>query len=399
MNSLPVGQPGAHQVLTGPGPAAIAVLRLLGPAAEVFLRRHVRPAGPASSATAASPRPGALYRGELLDDTGEAIDDILVSIHAGPPDWDIRLHLHGNPWLVNRAGALATACGLPGPAETPGGLWAATDAIEADVLGLLPGALTLRGARWLASQRERLREELCALADSRTPVEQARERIRQLIARTAIWDAFCRPLRAVLTGPPNAGKSTLVNALTGRQVSLVAPTAGVTRDWVESPGEIDGFPILWIDTAGLADSNSPLDAAGMASALQAIARSDFAVVVLDATAEAAATRRAYLENVKLPDKRLVVLNKCDAAGTVEREAALRELAERVSAPALAVSAVTGEGLEALCASVRGGALPRDQEIEAPAAVPGRTLATLRRALKLRPGSMRRALVRLLDSPK
>jgi tRNA U34 5-carboxymethylaminomethyl modifying GTPase MnmE/TrmE len=72
---------------------------------------------------------------------------------------------------------------------------------------------------------------------------------------------FLTPIRIVLLGPPNVGKSTLFNALAGEAVSIVSAVPGTTRDWVEQPADIAGMPVVWVDTAGIRPTPDALEAA------------------------------------------------------------------------------------------------------------------------------------------
>ena len=90
---------GAVALLTSPGPAGIAVVRAHGPGVATFLDRHVQLG---RSAAARLGTVGAVVRAALRDESGAAIDDVLISIHQAAPTGDIRVHLHGNPWLVRR---------------------------------------------------------------------------------------------------------------------------------------------------------------------------------------------------------------------------------------------------------------------------------------------------------
>lgn len=341
MSEPVTAQRGTFELITSPGPAAIAVIRVCGPAAETFLRRHVKTH---SETDPQAWTVGRVFRRDLLDQTGSPIDDMLVSVHAPAPTWEVRLHLHGSPGLVRCCTDMLREARLSEQRETVSTLWPSQDTIQAEAHALLPRMLTLRGVKWLLRQSRLLSETLHTLA--RAPdVEAARERCREIIARRKIFDWFARPLRVALVGPPNAGKSTLANALADRHVSIVSPVPGTTRDWVETPGEIDGFPVLWLDTAGLRSGGDELEAEGVRRTRHLMASADAVLLVLDATASAAGWRAKFVADHADLRPACVALNKADLA---EAEADVRPaLPVEWRSRAVSVSAVQRTGLDAL----------------------------------------------------
>jgi len=305
---------GEYRLLTGAGPAAIAVIRLRGAAVPQFLRRHVRCARSPDALPAGT---GWVFRAELLDPDGQALDDILVSVHGEAPTPDIRLHLHGSPWLVRQCTELLAAAGFVEAREADAPLWHAENAIQAEAFSLLPRMLTLRGVQWLLRQSRLLTQTVNEIT-SAGDIEVARQRCEALLSRRHIVDWFTRPLRVAIVGPPNAGKSTLVNALADREVSLVSHVPGTTRDWVEVGGEIDGFPVIWLDTAGLRESAHELEAEGIRRTRSVLASAEVIVVVLDATASATGARSAFLSAHADLTPACVALNKMDVVADVHR---------------------------------------------------------------------------------
>jgi tRNA modification GTPase len=147
-------------------------------------------------------------------------------------------------------------------------------------------------------------------------------------------------LRVVIAGPPNAGKSSLLNCLAGREAAITSAVAGTTRDLVEAPTAIGGTPLLLIDTAGLRDSDDEVEAIGVGRARDSIERADL-VLWLGAPSEA-------------PDKErtIIVQSKLDL-GPADSEADVH------------VSAVTGAGLDCLTALLAERAralLPAEGEV-------------------------------------
>ncbi len=361
---------GAFELLTSPGPAAIAVVRVRGPLAGAFLLRHVRPRRKTDPQTWV---PGRVFRAELLDEAGSPIDDMLVSVHAPAPTWDVRLHLHGSPGLVRYCTEMLTAGGLSERWETASTLWKSENMIEAEALALLPRMLTLRGVQWLTRQGGLLSETLRSLADT-CDIEAGRERCREIIARRRIFDWFTRPLRVALVGPPNTGKSTLANALADEHVSLVSPMPGTTRDWVEIPGEIEGFPVLWLDTAGLRSGGDEVEAEAIRRTRKLMASADAVLLVLDATMPAARSGPELVAGHAELRPACVALNKFDL---IEDEVQLAVgLHAQWRGLALPISALRRTGLDALVGPLLESVAYDSAALAAPAAFTDRQVEIL-----------------------
>lgn len=151
-------------------------------------------------------------------------------------------------------------------------------------------------------------------------------------------------IRVVLAGPPNSGKSTLLNALAGREAAIVSPRAGTTRDVIEVPLALAGRPYVFIDTAGLhAGTGDEIEAIGMRRANDMIAASDI-VLWLDELSES-----------PVPERTIMLHARADAPGR----------APPPSGVDLALSAMTGAGMDELVALLGARAdtlLPRPGEI-------------------------------------
>ena len=144
-----------------------------------------------------------------------------------------------------------------------------------------------------------------------------------------------------ILGPPNAGKSSLLNALARRDAAITSATAGTTRDVIEVHLDLGGYPAILADTAGLRESGDAIEAEGVRRARARAAEADLKLMVLDATRpeEASGAVEALVDA-----ETLVVANKIDLAANE----AVSAWADRVGAtPALRISVKTGAGLEAL----------------------------------------------------
>jgi tRNA modification GTPase len=164
--------------------------------------------------------------------------------------------------------------------------------------------------------------------------------LRALAADVAAWRARAQRGRMVhegltiaIVGTPNAGKSSLLNALVGRERAIVSPLAGTTRDVVEATIELGGIPIRLLDTAGIDEPRDVLEAEGIKRSRAAIAESDLLLVVVDASRPLISD--VLLETAHMP--RVVVRAKTD----------LTPHASTCLLDAVAVSVVTGAGLEEL----------------------------------------------------
>lgn len=327
---------GEFAILSSLGPAAVAVISFSGPGATEFVARYVRPAKPSTPQTA--------WRVSVRDDDGELLDEALLRIHTHVGQPEFHLNLHGNPALVRRVAELLRSAGFleraPVDVAEPGtptqsedhSADAAADPspvrrdlrqarrfsldhgggaawLERDLDGLLGKMLTVRGAVWLLDRGAALRQRLEDVVGSG---EAASALAAELAAQPPVLDWFARPLRVALLGPPNAGKSTLANALAGQRVSLVSPIPGTTRDWVETVVECDGFPIAWVDTAGLRAAADELEAAGIERTHRVAATCDVVVVVLDGCAAARPQVVAFLEHHSDLRPTTVLVNKSDA---------------------------------------------------------------------------------------
>lgn len=188
------------------------------------------------------------------------------------------------------------------------------DAISAAALIALAEARTERTAAILLDQyRGALQRELdaCRQLIAQKDFRTARERLQQLLNRWRIGQHLTRPFRVVLAGPPNVGKSTLINALVGYERSIVFDQPGTTRDVVSALTAFDGWPVELSDTAGMRETSDPLEATGVGRAKAQLDRADLVLWVRECSLD------AFLD----PDQRppallhapLLIYNKSDLA--------------------------------------------------------------------------------------
>ncbi|WP_342620200.1 tRNA uridine-5-carboxymethylaminomethyl(34) synthesis GTPase MnmE [Rhodoferax sp. GW822-FHT02A01] len=180
-------------------------------------------------------------------------------------------------------------------------------------------------------------------ADAAGQLERIQSSLKELFAKASQGALLREGIQVVIAGQPNAGKSSLLNALAGAELAIVTPIAGTTRDRVQETIQIEGVPIHVIDTAGLRESEDVVEKIGISRAWEAIAAADVVLFLHDLTR---ATQTDYLSGdaviaqtlqAKLPTGVPVieVWNKADAAPNSQGQAGIT------------LSAKTGSGLDAL----------------------------------------------------
>ncbi len=332
-------------LLSPPGRGALAILHVVGEGGAELVGRLL------GKGFGKDPVYGWLCR------NGERLDEVLVRrVDGFSAEPTVEISCHGGPVTVDRLLTAFEAEGVPrgdAAALLERAVAArAMDRIQAEAWTLLPGARTGRAARLLQDQAEGALSRAVAAGQTAPLLETAR-----------LGCALAIPRRLALLGLPNAGKSTLFNALLDQERALVSPEAGTTRDPVREPLAIDGIPFELVDTAGV---EAPRDAIG-GEALQRTRResetADLVIFVGDASVSDSPEERALWES--LAGRRLRVANKIDAGA-------------RVPEGALALSARSGAGLGQLRQAIlRTLGLERDLPAGAPAIFTARQERLLR----------------------
>ncbi len=354
-------------IATAAGAGGVGIVRLSGPRAIAIAE--------AICARRLSPRRAHYCR--FVDAWGDMLDDGIALAFPAPASFtgeDVaELQAHGSPALLRQLVDVSIGHGArqAGPGEFSARAFdnGKLDLAQAEALADLIAAGSAQAARAarrsldgafsremeaLAAQLMALRvqaeaaidfadEPLETLSEARLGATLAaiRADLDRLRARAEAGQRLRDGLHAVIVGPPNAGKSSLLNALARSERAIVTDIAGTTRDLLRETVRIGDIELTLVDTAGLRETTDAIEREGIRRARDELARADLALVVVDARSpEDAAGLLAQLEEVP---RRLCIFNKADLLDP----AALA----RLPAPSFAVSARDGRGLEALEAAV------------------------------------------------
>ena len=179
-------------------------------------------------------------------------------------------------------------------------------------------------------------------AESSEPLQRALARVETLLATAQAGRIAQQGAKLALVGKPNAGKSSLLNALLGYERSIVSDIPGTTRDYLEAPLTLEGVPITAVDTAGIRDTADVIEASGVAAAKEIAANADLTLFLLDVSQPLSEEDRATLTGLE-PSRTLLVASKSDLPPA---------WSETFEQPLYPVSTLTGEGIDALKTAIR-----------------------------------------------
>lgn len=180
-------------------------------------------------------------------------------------------------------------------------------------------------------------------AEIREKLTSVAERLQKLAATFKTGSRLKNGVRVAIVGRPNTGKSSLLNALIGREKAIVTEIAGTTRDVVEGETELGGVRFLFSDTAGIRESEDKVEKIGVSISKKLAENCDLALFVTDSGDFDEETAALFSSRIKAGEKAWIVLNKSDLSGTKAHEKAV---AEKYGEP-LVLSCKTGDGVEKL----------------------------------------------------
>ena len=328
-----------YALSTAPARSGVAVIRISGNSAEDLLLRVFRSKHPMKNRE--------MTLGSLVSPDGHALDRCLAVVFRGSASYtgepSAELHLHGSPAVISAAlDLLGRAGGRPavaGEFTRRAFLNGKLDLAEAEAVGELIAAETREAAEnaaaMLSGALGRMLKpaydaiiDLCAnLAaevdypdDDIEPLTVPRaldtlfhveHLLETTLDRSDRARAFTEGVRTAIVGAPNAGKSTLFNAILGERRAIVTSAPGTTRDLLRERATLGGVPLLLSDTAGLRDAESEAERIGVQLAREEASSAELVLLVLDGSRAPSPDDYAALENVSTAAHTVIVLNKSD----------------------------------------------------------------------------------------
>lgn len=328
---------------TPPGEGGLAVIRLSGAKAEALLMRFFAPSTPLEKLFSHQ-----LYHGRLHNLMGEVLDEVMAVIMRAPRTFtreDVaEVHCHGGPLIVQRILDLFISAGAvlaqPGEFTLRAFLNGRIDLTQAEAVADLIHArsesaqrvalsqLDGKLSRTITSYRQQV-VDLLALVEAHIdfldddidppgPDSLCRkaqivvDQIDELMAGFNSGRMMQEGLRILLAGKPNVGKSSLLNYLLGESRAIVSDAAGTTRDTIEESLLLHDLPVRLIDTAGLRQSNDPVEREGVRRAREKVAGADLVLLMVDGSRPLDQDDLLALESCQ-NQNRLLVINKEDLA--------------------------------------------------------------------------------------
>ncbi len=387
-------------IATAAGAGGVGVVRISGAGARAI----------AETVCAATLKPRHAHYARFRDEYGNTLDDGIALYFKAPASYTgedvVELQAHGSPAVLQlllarcctlgarmaRAGEFSERAFLNGKldlaqAEAVADLIAAGDARAARAARRSLDGVFSRRVDALAEALLRLRVHVEAAIDFadepldtlggdalRRGLAQTADDLDALLAEAARGQKLRDGLHAVFVGPPNAGKSSLLNALAGSDRAIVSDIAGTTRDLLRETVRVDGIELTLVDTAGLRAGGDTIEREGMRRATAELVQADLAIIVLDAR-QRDAGQTAVAEAIADVPQRLWVMNKIDLLPVIAQTSPQTSADDEVW-----VSARTGAGLDRLHARLLALAGGSADGLDGAFSARARQVDALRRAL-------------------
>jgi len=399
-------------ISTAQGRGAIAVVRLSGPDAVKIADRLF-----AGKEALAQARSHSIRHGKLCDFSGNVVDEVLAAVMRAPDTYTgedvVEISCHGGllmSQLVLQA-LLEAGCRLAEPGEFTrrAFLNEKIDLSQAEAVADLVAAKTKAAAERALRQLEgglsaRIRSITNLVIETLAEVEaridfpddvpeqiqadslihtlsECSRSLEEIMNERTASILFSAGARIPIVGRPNVGKSSLFNAIVGRSRVIVSPSPGTTRDTIEEEIELEGVPLILVDTAGLRGGTEEIEGEGVLRTTEQIRLADIVLFVIDASADSSPQSDIAILRTIRGNHVVIVINKIDIASPLFARTALERCSpdEIGALDIVEVSATLGTGLSALKEALRARLTSGSFDFQDAACASQRHLNSLRSA--------------------
>ena len=365
-------------IATPLGQGGLAVIRISGGKALATVDALFTPASK-SKTRLAKAKTHTLHYGHIVRD-GQRLDEVIVSVMKAPATFTredvVEISCHGGirstKTVLDAVLDAGPRLALPGEFTKRAFMHGRIDLAQAEAIADLIHArtdLALSAANEqlagkLSQRINKLRDDLMhvlahieanidfpdediepdTLSGLVQRLENAGRLIDELLSTANEGQLIRRGIRAAIIGRPNVGKSSLLNQLLGRDRAIVSAVAGTTRDTISEEAQIRGIAVVFIDTAGLQESDDPIEREGIRRSRESLTQADLILHVIDASEALTSDDQVYLADFD-GKPRILVLNKSDLPNRLDQT-------ESKGSPIVSVSCLNGQGIEPLKESIR-----------------------------------------------
>ena len=390
-------------IATAMSDAGIGIIRVSGKnALSICDKIYV---SPKKEHTLLNHKPNTIKYGFICNDNGEIVDEVMISFMKGPHSYTredvIEINSHGGMLVMNEILSLllSKGCRLAEPGEftkraflsgridltkaeavmdiigaqnkfaldssrkqLQGSIYKEVKALREDILyqmAYIESAIDDPESYDLTGYSDKLKEKVTLMS----------EKIKNLLKTADEGKIRKDGIKTVIIGKPNAGKSSLLNALSGNERAIVTDIAGTTRDVIEETVRLDDIILNLIDTAGIRDTEDLIEKIGVDKAKEKVEEADLCLYIIDSTSEIDDEDKQII-SLCADKKTIVILNKNDLTGNIKISKDILPMLfsgnESVDFPVITTSLLNGEGIEDLKRAITelflGGEIAPKQEI-------------------------------------
>lgn len=390
-------------IATAMSDAGIGIIRVSGKnALSICDKIYV---SPKKEHTLLNHKPNTIKYGFICNDNGEIVDEVMISFMKGPHSYTredvIEINSHGGMLVMNEILSLllSKGCRLAEPGEftkraflsgridltkaeavmdiigaqnkfaldssrkqLQGSIYKEVKALREDILyqmAYIESAIDDPESYDLTGYSDKLKEKVTLMS----------EKIKNLLKTADEGKIRKDGIKTVIIGKPNAGKSSLLNALSGNERAIVTDIAGTTRDVIEETVRLDDIILNLIDTAGIRDTEDLIEKIGVDKAKEKVEEADLCLYIIDSTSEINDEDK-QISSLCADKKTIVILNKNDLTGNIKISKDILPMLfsgnESVDFPVITTSLLNGEGIEDLKRAITelflGGEIAPKQEI-------------------------------------